>query len=177
MLVTIKGAIDGALLGQCREAASLAPMGPEEGGCVALGFSRAELGLGFPAVARHWVGGAAITVAAATGTPASWRLVRAAAGVGADMVRLSVGIEDVADLQADLEAGLECAARVAVGRGSSPNEFNLDGGRRTENQLPLLKRSYLRSASNRRQIPKQIYFARDCLYSRSLLWSTCLSTF
>lgn len=33
------------------------------GACVALGFTRAELGLGFPAVARHWVGGAAITAA------------------------------------------------------------------------------------------------------------------
>lgn len=38
--------------------------------------------------------------------------------VPTDLVRLSVGIEDVADLQADLEAGLECAARVAVGRGT-----------------------------------------------------------
>ena len=36
--------------------------------------------------------------------------------VPTDLVRLSVGIEDVADLQADLEAGLECAARVAAGR-------------------------------------------------------------
>ena len=38
--------------------------------------------------------------------------------VPTDLVRLSVGIEDVADLQADLEAGLECAARVAAGRGA-----------------------------------------------------------
>ena len=38
--------------------------------------------------------------------------------VPTDLVRLSVGIEDVADLQADLEAGLECAARVAAGCGA-----------------------------------------------------------
>ncbi|NYN16152.1 cystathionine gamma-synthase, partial [Salmonella enterica subsp. enterica serovar Typhimurium] len=38
--------------------------------------------------------------------------------VPTDLGRLSVGIEDVADLQADLEAGLECAARVAAGRGA-----------------------------------------------------------
>lgn len=35
------------------------------GACVFLGFSRAELGLSTPAVARHWAGGAAITAALA----------------------------------------------------------------------------------------------------------------
>lgn len=33
------------------------------GACVVLGFTRAELGLGQIAVARHWIGGAAITAA------------------------------------------------------------------------------------------------------------------
>ena len=52
---------------------------------------------------------AEMTHASVRGTPLA---------VPTDLVRLSVGIEDVADLQADLEAGLECAARVAAGRGA-----------------------------------------------------------
>ena len=38
-----------------------------------------------------------------------------AAGVGADMVRLSIGLEDPEDLIADLERGLAAAARAAAG--------------------------------------------------------------
>ena len=39
-----------------------------------------------------------------------------AAGVGEDMVRLSIGLEDPEDLVADLERGLRAAARAAKGR-------------------------------------------------------------
>ncbi|MDD9993922.1 MAG: O-acetylhomoserine aminocarboxypropyltransferase [Rhodospirillales bacterium] len=39
-----------------------------------------------------------------------------AAGVGEDMVRLSIGLEDAEDLIADLERGLRAAARAAKGR-------------------------------------------------------------
>ena len=39
-----------------------------------------------------------------------------AAGVGEDMVRLSIGLEDSEDLIADLERGLQAAARAAKGR-------------------------------------------------------------
>ena len=39
-----------------------------------------------------------------------------AAGVGEDMVRLSIGLEDPEDLIADLERGLRAAARAAKGR-------------------------------------------------------------
>ena len=39
-----------------------------------------------------------------------------AAGVGEDMVRLSIGLEDPEDLIADLERGLRAASRVAKGR-------------------------------------------------------------
>ena len=41
-----------------------------------------------------------------------------AAGVGEDMVRLSIGLEDPDDLIADLERGLRAAARAAAGRQS-----------------------------------------------------------
>ena len=41
-----------------------------------------------------------------------------AAGVGEDMVRLSIGLEDPDDLIADLERGLRAAARAAAGRRS-----------------------------------------------------------
>ena len=41
-----------------------------------------------------------------------------AAGVGEDMVRLSIGLEDPEDLIADLERGLRAAARAAAGRRS-----------------------------------------------------------
>ena len=41
-----------------------------------------------------------------------------AAGVGEDMVRLSIGLEDPEDLIADLERGLRAAARAAAGRQS-----------------------------------------------------------
>ncbi|PWF79462.1 hypothetical protein DEJ38_17905 [Kocuria rosea] len=40
--------------------------------------------------------------------------------VPADLVRLSVGVEDVTDLQADLEAALECAARPGPVSAASP---------------------------------------------------------
>ena len=39
-----------------------------------------------------------------------------AAGVGEDMVRLSIGLEDSEDLIADLERGLRAASRAAKGR-------------------------------------------------------------
>ena len=39
-----------------------------------------------------------------------------AAGVGEDMVRLSIGLEDPDDLIADLERGLRAATRAAKGR-------------------------------------------------------------
>ncbi|MGZ6313541.1 MAG: PLP-dependent transferase, partial [Candidatus Limnocylindrales bacterium] len=38
----------------------------------------------------------------------------AAAGIAEGLVRISVGLEDVADLQADLAAGLAAASRVGV---------------------------------------------------------------
>jgi cystathionine gamma-synthase len=42
---------------------------------------------------------------------------RRVAGIGEGLLRLSVGIEALEDLEADIEAGLQRAARVAAGAG------------------------------------------------------------
>jgi O-acetylhomoserine (thiol)-lyase len=51
----------------------------------------------------------------------------AAAGIGADMVRLSVGLEDPVDLLADLRNGLRRAQKVAQARVATPGEEARNG--------------------------------------------------
>ena len=54
-------------------------------------------------------------VFAGSGTDYTARLFAPAAGITEDMVRLSVGLEDVADIKADFDTGFRAAQRVAKG--------------------------------------------------------------